>query len=266
MGKTLLPQHLDAIALAVAEGGGGPFSHAVHRHDGGLLKRAGKEGAGCVRLVVAGVDQRTLKLLSVAGLLQTAANLAFQKELLLDPDRDSEPEAAEPRRRVCQVGFQKALELDERFLVKNDVIHVLQLATGFFEAVADRVDGKPGVVLLAGKALLLGRADNPAVFNQGSGGIVVKRGNAENLHQSDKKGRLPINIPQKTQRLLPQKPNKPKIRDGTLKDAELFSIFGDALQVNHSKSPYKLPMPITVEDYRRKFRENLTCQARLAKD
>ena len=44
---------------------------------------------------------------------------------------------------------------------------------------ATACDGKPGVVLLAGEALLLRGGDDPAVLDEAGGRIVVVGGDAE---------------------------------------------------------------------------------------
>ncbi len=51
------------------------------------------------------------------------------------------------------------------------------------QAVLDGVPGEPGIVLLAGEALLLGGGDDPAVVEQRGRAVVIERGQTENAHQ-----------------------------------------------------------------------------------
>jgi hypothetical protein len=56
---------------------------------------------------------------------------------------------------------------------------VAEAAAGLRQAVADRVDRKPGVVLLAREALLLRCGDDAAVLDQRRGAVVIEGGNPQ---------------------------------------------------------------------------------------
>ena len=51
------------------------------------------------------------------------------------------------------------------------------------EAVADRMERKPRIMLLAREAFFLGSGDNPPIAHHGRGGIMIERTDAENVHQ-----------------------------------------------------------------------------------
>src|SRR5918912_816608 len=79
------------------------------------------------------------------------------EQLLARPYRDGFGERAESARRKGQIGLQQALELEERFVVEDDVIEFLDREAASREAVIDGSGGKIGIVPFAREALFLGR-------------------------------------------------------------------------------------------------------------
>ena len=71
-------------------------------------------------------------------------------------------------------GGQDALELDERFLVEDDVVEFLRGDAGRFQAVADGQARKIGVVFLAAEPFLFGGCDQLAIVNQGRRSVMVE--------------------------------------------------------------------------------------------
>ena len=75
-------------------------------------------------------------------------------------------ERLEAARREGEIGFEQPLEFQERLLVEDDIVDVLERDAGLLEAIADRVDREARVLLLAREALLLRRRDDLAVDQQ----------------------------------------------------------------------------------------------------
>ena len=119
--KADLVRQLDAVAASRAVGRRGPLADAVHRQDRRLLERRREERAGGVGFVMLREDDR----LAVAP-AQPTRDLARQAELLARPGGSEPDELPEPARRVGEVGFQQAVELQERLLVEADGIEVFR--------------------------------------------------------------------------------------------------------------------------------------------
>ena len=79
-----------------------------------------------------------------------------------------------------QIGFQKPFEFQKRLVVKSDEIDIGQRDAGFIQTVMDGTFRKTVIVFFPGEALFLGCSDNNAVFDQCSGAVMVKGGNAKN--------------------------------------------------------------------------------------
>ena len=52
-----------------------------------------------------------------------------------------------PRGRERQIGLEQALEFQERLVVEDDVVDVVERDAGLVEAIGDRVLGKAGIAL-----------------------------------------------------------------------------------------------------------------------
>ena len=112
-------------------------------------------------------------------------DLARQAELLARPGGSEPDELPEPARRVGEVGFQQAVELQERFLVESDGIEVFRCEPRLVEAIADGVRGERRVMLHAGEAFLLRRRHDVALDHQRRCRIVVVGRDAEHRgHQN----------------------------------------------------------------------------------
>src|SRR5437016_3407563 len=135
-------RQLDPVAPADAEAGRGPLADAVERQDGGLVIRAGKEGAGGVALVVIEEDERRLWL--AAKSLRDAAR---QEEFLPERDRNRLAETAQAARREGEVRFQQALKLHQRLVVERDMIDLGGSQSDFLETVGGGASREAGVVL-----------------------------------------------------------------------------------------------------------------------
>ena len=84
-------------------------------------------------------------------------------------------------RRESEIGFEQPLEFEERLVVEDDVIDSAKADLGFVQTILDGVARKPGVVLLAGEALLLRRRDDPAIGDERRCTIVVEGRDTKNV-------------------------------------------------------------------------------------
>jgi len=89
-----------------------------------------------------------------------------------------------PVRRITQISLQQPLELDQRLVVKNDVIDVPQRDARFLKTIADSLARKPRIVLLARKALLLDTRHEFTIAHHAGSAVMVVPGDAEDLHAS----------------------------------------------------------------------------------
>ena len=159
-----------------------PFADAVHGEHHRILERRGIERARRVAHVMLG-EQEPVRAVEIRiDVLEPAQQHVLLEQLFPDPDRDRHRERSEAARREAEIGFEQPLEFQERLLVEHDIIDVLERDTGLFEAIANRVDRKARVVLLAREALFLRRRDDLAVDQQRRGAVVIEGGNAEDAH------------------------------------------------------------------------------------
>src|SRR5690606_38067052 len=112
-------------------------------------------------------ENASLRVLSV----QPLANLPRQVEFLVNPAGQRRGERSEYARRVLEIRFEKAFELQQRLVVETDVVQLLRREPRFLEAVVDGVGGKTRVVLLPREPLLLRRGGDPAVDDQRGGRV-----------------------------------------------------------------------------------------------
>src|SRR6266581_613710 len=107
------------------------------------------------------------------------AQHAFLEQLLLQPDRNSLAERLKAAWREGEIGFEKALEFEERLFVEHDVVEFGRLDIGRGKTIANRRHWKIRIVLAARKTLFLGSGDDLAVHQQGGGAVVVECRDAE---------------------------------------------------------------------------------------
>ena len=88
-------------------------------------------------------------------------------KFLVQPQRYCTAEAGEAGGSVRKIGFKQAFELQERFLVEDNMIELIGHDAAFLEAVVDRVLRETVVVFLPREALFLSRSDNTPVLDEG---------------------------------------------------------------------------------------------------
>src|SRR3989304_6031470 len=86
---------------------------------------------------------------------QGAHELAANPQLLVEPGDHRLAENGPSARIAAEGRHQNAVELGQRFLVKDDVIELGAAQTGLAQAEGDGVSGKRLVMLLAREAFLL---------------------------------------------------------------------------------------------------------------
>src|SRR5208283_713094 len=110
--------------------------------------------------------------------LQFVAQQALLEEFLLQPQRDGHLERAQTARREGDIGLEQTLELQERLVIEDDVVHLIETHAFLGQTIVDGMGGKAGVVLFTAESLLLRGGDNLAVADPGSRAVMVKSGNA----------------------------------------------------------------------------------------
>ncbi len=102
VGEVELADHLDLVAPADADAGGGPLPHAVEGQDGRGLERRREEGRGGVALVVLGVPEVPGSVVTESR--QLGLDALADPQLLPQPDRHRPVEGGEAVRRGTEVG------------------------------------------------------------------------------------------------------------------------------------------------------------------
>jgi hypothetical protein len=92
---------------------------------------------------------------------------------------------SKPARREREVGLEQPLELEERLVVERDEVHILELDARLREAVVERVAREARVMLLPRETFLLRGRDDLAVAHDGRCGVVIERGDADDVHQNN---------------------------------------------------------------------------------
>src|SRR2546425_5416987 len=157
-----------------------PFPHPVHGKHHGFFKWRRKERARRVAEMVLAEEQLLVPAVAALEFPQSVLQQAFTEELSPQPQGHRHAKRLEPAWRKRQIRLDQPLKLQERLVVEDDAIHAAQPGAALGQAVADRVGGKPGIVLLAREAFLLRRSNDLAVLDQCRSAVMVKRGNPEN--------------------------------------------------------------------------------------
>ena len=95
--EVYLPRHLQIVAVADGDGGGGPFANPVQGQDHGVAEGRGVECARRVRLMVFGEQQLGVPVHVRGERAQLAAQQVLLKQFLLDPEGDCQAKERKPR-------------------------------------------------------------------------------------------------------------------------------------------------------------------------
>ena len=115
--------------------------------------------------------------------------LEFLLNLVADAQSVSQPKRHRGQPRTVGAGpigedrFENAIEFDQRFFVKRNVVDLVDRNARLAEAVFDGVVGEPVVVFFSCKALLLGCGDELPIAHQGYAGVVVVARYSEDDHR-----------------------------------------------------------------------------------
>ena len=177
MGKMDLLQGLNLGTGSSGDGGGGPFSDAIHRQDGRLRKGRRKERTGRMRLMMGGEEDRALR--PQPG--QRGSDASTKVQASAQPIRDGPGKSATSPRGPTQKHLQSPAELQDGFLVEG---HGLQIAGGDARLIQTGPDGafrKPRIILATREPFLLNRRQNSSITQEGCRRIVVQARDAEDV-------------------------------------------------------------------------------------
>lgn len=133
-------------------------------------------------LVMLGEQKFAVDLATRCKCFEQLFQIRLLKKLFLYPNWNRHSERLETTWRVREVGLQQALEFDEGLFKKHDVIDAVEIDLGRVQTVADGMGWKGRIMLLARKAFLLSRGNNLAIFDKGSGTVVVEGREAKESH------------------------------------------------------------------------------------
>jgi hypothetical protein len=156
---------------------GRPLADAVGGEDGRFPRGSGEERGRRVRLVVLGEEDLPGRHAELRG------DDSLDPQLLAEEVAHRLREAAGGTGEAAQGHGQHPLELQHRLLVEDDGVEILGIELRVLEAEIDGGERERGVVLAPGEALFLDGADGDAVDDEGRGGVVVVRRDAEDAHQ-----------------------------------------------------------------------------------
>src|SRR5262249_48808116 len=84
--------------------------------------------------------------------------------------------------REREIGLEQALELEERLVVEDNVVDLIQRHAGLAQTVLDRVRREARGVLLARESLFLSRRRDTAVLDQRGRAVVIEGRDAKDPH------------------------------------------------------------------------------------
>ncbi len=174
-------EHVDRVAVPHAHHGGAPFADAVDGEHQSVVERGGVERAGGMRVMVLG-EQQPLAIECGIDRLQRFDQHLLLEQLFAEPDRHRLDERSKPARRIGEIGFQQALEFQERLVVEHHMVRLAQRHARFVEAIPQRVRRKACVEFLAREALFLRRRRDLAVLDQRGCAVVIEGGESEDPH------------------------------------------------------------------------------------
>jgi hypothetical protein len=98
------------------------------------------------------------------------------------PHGNRHNEAADTNGREGQLGFEQALELQQRLVVECDKVQLIRSKSRLFQAIGNRMARKTRIVLVAGKALFLRRGDDVAIHHDGGRAVMIEGRDPQNIH------------------------------------------------------------------------------------
>src|SRR4030095_12753582 len=133
-------------------------------------------------LVVLGKEETPLPVVGGGIGLELFLQQRLLKQLLPEPQRNGLGEGGESARGESQICLQKALELEERLVIENDVVYLSEAASALSKAILDRMAREARVVLLPRKAFLLGGRHDASVLHERCRAVVIESRDAQDAH------------------------------------------------------------------------------------
>ena len=119
----------------------------------------------------------------IIGQAQAARDVAAHPEFVAEPGHHRFAPQAQGAGKSIQRRLQNALELLQRLLVKDDVFQVARRDARLLQTEFSRQLGEAIVMLNPREALFHGGGDQLAIFQQCGGRVMVKGGDAQNIHR-----------------------------------------------------------------------------------
>src|SRR5262249_47859859 len=125
MRKVDLLVDCEVLSLANSNRRGGPFAYAVEGEYDSALERRRIKGRGCMAQMMLAECQAIGPVDIALGGLELAGEKRFLKQFLAEPERQGHTKRCKPAGAIGEIGFQQALEFDERFVVEGHSVEVL---------------------------------------------------------------------------------------------------------------------------------------------
>src|SRR5688500_1992706 len=81
-----------------------------------------------------------------------------------------------------EMGLQDPLELQERLVVEDDLVEVLEIASARVKAVSNRAGWEARIMLQAGESFLLHCGNQGPIMHKCRSAVMIEGRDAENLH------------------------------------------------------------------------------------
>ena len=184
MGKAHFLDHLQVASATNGDRPGCPFANTVKCQHHRFFKRGRVESTGSMTQVVFCKQKLVRVRKSAIVLFQVLQKHRLLEQFLLQPNRHCQPERRKTPRCEGNVGLQKPFKLQERLVVKHDMINVRDLQTRFRKDIINSVARVARIMFLSCEAFLLRGSHNLSVTHQRCSTVVVESGNTQNCgHQ-----------------------------------------------------------------------------------
>ena len=137
MGEVQFLSHLQMIAAPEADRRGRPLANSVHGEDHRLVEQRRKERGCRVALVVFREQELAFPIKVGIECAQLVAQQLLLEQLLFQPERDRHAKGAKALGRKRQIGFEQPLKLEERLVVKCDVVDLAKRDAALAQAIGE---------------------------------------------------------------------------------------------------------------------------------
>ena len=172
-----LLQGLNLGAVSAGDGGGGPFSNAIHCQDGRLGKGRRKKRTGRMCLVMGGEEDRALG----PQPRQRGSDASTKVQASAQPIRNGPGKSATSPRGPTQKHLQSATELQDGFLVEGYGLQIAGSDARLIQTGSNGTFRKPRIILATRQSFLLHRRQNSSITQEGCRRVVVQARDAEDV-------------------------------------------------------------------------------------